>query len=72
MKLNFFFQEKAVEEIRLLIGEIPRPVTLDELNKLTYLDMCIKDAMRLFPIAPFIIRRSLTDFSIGKAFKNKV
>ncbi|XP_023311566.1 cytochrome P450 4c3-like [Anoplophora glabripennis] len=60
------YQEKAVEEIRSVIGESPRPIALDELNKLIYLDMCLKDVMRLFPIAPFIIRRPLSDFSLGK------
>ncbi|KAJ8924048.1 hypothetical protein NQ315_006825 [Exocentrus adspersus] len=60
------YQTKAVKEIKSVIGTTPRQLNLDELNKLTYLDMCIKDVMRLFPIAPFILRRTLTDYVLDK------
>ncbi|CAG9768804.1 unnamed protein product, partial [Ceutorhynchus assimilis] len=58
------YQEKAAKEIREIFGETPRPVTMQDINKLNYLDMCIKDTLRLFPIAPVILRKCTDDFKL--------
>ncbi|XP_060524435.1 uncharacterized protein LOC132700875 [Cylas formicarius] len=57
-------QQKAAAEVREVFGETPRPVTPEDLTKLPYLSMCIKDAQRLFPIAPYILRRCTEDFEL--------
>lgn len=59
------FQKKAAEEIRSICGDTPRDVTVDDLPKMLYMEMCIKDVLRLVPIAPFFIRKTLEDFEIG-------
>lgn len=61
-------QEKAVREIRQVIGENPKELTLEDLHQLEYLDMCIKDVLRLFPIAPIILRRITEDYQFGKLY----
>ncbi|KAG5891754.1 hypothetical protein JTB14_012488 [Gonioctena quinquepunctata] len=60
------YQEKAAREIGAIIGDEPRDVTLKDINKMEYLDMCIKDVLRLFPIAPYILRRTLEDYILDK------
>ncbi|KAJ8954769.1 hypothetical protein NQ318_014876 [Aromia moschata] len=60
------YQKKAVEEIREIIGENTPPVTISDINKLTYLSMCIKDVLRLFPIAPYILRQTQEDYQLDK------
>nr|AZR39478.1 cytochrome P450 [Agasicles hygrophila] len=60
------YQKIAVEEIRRLVGEEKKEITLDDTYKLEYLDMCIKDVMRLFPIAPYIIRKAGEDYQIDQ------
>ncbi|CAH0559241.1 unnamed protein product [Brassicogethes aeneus] len=59
-------QEKATEEIRLLVGANKTNITFDDVIKLDYLDKCVKEALRLFPIAPFIARKVVSDFQIDK------
>ncbi|KAF2895429.1 hypothetical protein ILUMI_10744 [Ignelater luminosus] len=58
------YQKKASEEIREVFGETPRDVTYHDITKLQYLDMCVRDVLRLIPIAPFIVRKAIEDFHI--------
>ncbi|CAH1101528.1 unnamed protein product [Psylliodes chrysocephalus] len=60
------YQNKAAQEIRTVIGEEYRNITVEDIYKLTYLDMCVKDVMRLFPIAPYILRKTLEDYHLDK------
>lgn len=55
-----------MDEIRTVIGEKPRQITYDDLLDLKYLEMCIKETLRLFPIAPYIMRKVTEEFTIGK------
>ncbi|CAG9765182.1 unnamed protein product [Ceutorhynchus assimilis] len=57
-------QEKAAQEIRTIFGETPREVTTEDIPKLCYIDMCIKEVLRLFPIAPIILRQCTEDFEL--------
>lgn len=58
-------QNRVIEEISSVVGE--RHIEEDDLARLTYLDMVIKDVLRLFPIAPFIAREASQDFQLGEA-----
>ncbi|KAJ8921983.1 hypothetical protein NQ315_008620 [Exocentrus adspersus] len=62
-------QNKVVEEIFSVVGD--RDVEEADLVKLTYLDMVIKDVLRLFPIAPFIAREASQDFQLEMARSGK-
>jgi len=48
-------QDKAREEVRKFIGDKPIP-DWDDIKKLTYLDNCIKETIRLYPPAAAISR----------------
>lgn len=51
-------QQKAFDEIRNVIGDdITKSVELKDLNELSYLELVIKETLRLYPSVPFIGRK---------------
>lgn len=59
-------QQKAFEEIRTVIGvDVSKPVTQKDLNDLHYLDLVIKETLRLFPSVPFFGRKINENVEIG-------
>ncbi|XP_041971573.1 probable cytochrome P450 313a4 [Aricia agestis] len=56
-------QDRLNNELEEILGAA-RPVSRDDLPKLVYLDMVIKESLRLFPPAPVIIRRVLKDIML--------
>ncbi|XP_074042100.1 cytochrome P450 4V2 isoform X1 [Leptinotarsa decemlineata] len=60
------YQEKAALEVRSIVGDEISEITLDQIYKMEYLDMCMKDVLRLFPIAPYILRRTVEDYALDK------
>ncbi|KAH8420594.1 hypothetical protein KR009_011945, partial [Drosophila setifemur] len=73
--LAFFFyniathpveQQKCFEEIRSVFGEDKAtPVTYELLNKLHYVDLCVKETLRLYPSVPLLGRRVIEDCDIN-------
>lgn len=60
-------QRKVIKEIYDVIGEDnTTPVTLQMLNELHYLDIVLKEVLRMFPSAPIIGRMIEEDFTIGR------
>lgn len=56
------------EELKEVVGEIPNAIDYSHLGKLKYMEMCIKEAMRLFAVGPFILRVTEEDFQIGRYY----
>ncbi|XP_026740500.1 cytochrome P450 4C1-like [Trichoplusia ni] len=63
--LTFFFmalanhrniQDKIVDELKDIFGETKRPITMDDLSKMKYLECCIKESLRMYPPVHFISR----------------
>lgn len=58
-------QEKAYQELQDIFGDSDRNISLEDLNKMKYLERCLKEALRLYPSVPFISRRLAEDVEIG-------
>ena len=56
-------QEKCYAELKDIKGEI----TWDDLSKMTYLEWCIKEALRIFPSVALIGRQLTEDTEFGEA-----
>jgi cytochrome P450 len=57
-------EEKLIEELeRVLAGRVPTPA---DLPRLTYTDMVLREAMRLYPPVWVIGRRALAPFRLGE------
>lgn len=60
-------QRKCFQEIRDVLGDDrTKPATLNDLNNLNYLDLVIKETLRLFPSVPLIARELQEEIIIGK------
>lgn len=60
-------QRKCFEEIQRVIGgNKEKPVTLKDLQNLSYLDLVIKETLRLYPSVPLIGREITEETSISK------
>ncbi|XP_043828921.1 cytochrome P450 4V2 [Dromiciops gliroides] len=58
-------QRKVHDELDEIFGKSNRPVTVDDLKKLKYLDCVIKESLRLFPSVPFFARTLISDCFIA-------
>nr|O18596.1 RecName: Full=Cytochrome P450 4d10; AltName: Full=CYPIVD10 [Drosophila mettleri]AAB68664.1 cytochrome P450 monooxygenase CYP4D10 [Drosophila mettleri] len=73
--ITFFFynialypecQRKCVEEIVSVLGkDTETPVTYDLLNNLNYMDLCIKETLRMYPSVPLLGRKVLQECEIN-------
>ncbi|KAJ3614807.1 hypothetical protein NHX12_018377 [Muraenolepis orangiensis] len=61
-------QRKVQLELHKVLGESERPITMEDLKELRYLDCVIKESLRLFPSVHFFARR-LCDDAVINGFK---
>ncbi|GMR52425.1 hypothetical protein PMAYCL1PPCAC_22620, partial [Pristionchus mayeri] len=59
-------QQRAYEEVQGIF--IDRDCTKDDLARMSFLERCIKETLRLFPSVPFVVRHLENDLRMG-AFK---
>ncbi|XP_041976592.1 cytochrome P450 4c21-like [Aricia agestis] len=57
-------QNRVYRELQDIFGGSDRPVTKEDLAKLTYVDMVIKESLRLYPPVPVIARKVLKDVAL--------
>lgn len=59
-------QQKVFDEVRALVGDdLSKTVTMQELNNMNYLELVIKETLRLFPSVPFFGRRVSEESTFG-------
>lgn len=58
-------QEKVFHEIKDVHESQTSHSDAEVLSKLDYLEMCIKESLRLFPVAPFIARQNSEDIKLS-------
>ncbi|KAK7590972.1 hypothetical protein V9T40_002585 [Parthenolecanium corni] len=59
------FQTKLYEELKSMFGNSNRDPTPSEINELTYLDMVVKETLRICPSVPIISRGITEDVEVG-------
>lgn len=58
---------KVFEELtKCLKGQETAPIDYNLIKKLTYLDLVIKETLRLFPTVPIVLRQAVKDEHIGE------
>ncbi|XP_052890475.1 probable cytochrome P450 313b1 [Anopheles moucheti] len=59
-------QQRVYDEIVSTLGATVGEVENDQLSRLTYMEMVLKETMRLFPVGPIIARQCTEDTKISK------
>lgn len=59
------FQERAFEEQQNIFGDTMRSITLDDIALMKYLELIIKETLRLFPPVPFHARKIMEDTNLS-------
>lgn len=58
------YQEKIAEEIKTIIGTDPKNINIRNVQELEFFDMCLKETLRHFPIAPFTMRKTTEEVRV--------
>lgn len=61
------YQQKMFEELLEVMPDKDVDLTTEHLSKLTYMDACIKESMRLFPTVPLIGRSPIESLVLNNA-----
>jgi cytochrome P450 len=65
LALNPQSQAEVYNELNNIFGYEKRDITFEDLTKMKYLEMCIKETLRLYPPAPFSNRTTVEDTLFG-------
>ncbi|XP_063357936.1 uncharacterized protein LOC134647515 [Cydia amplana] len=65
---NRDIQNKAVAELKELFGDSDRAITMEDINKLPFLDRCIKESLRIYPPVHFISRQLTEDVRLSNKY----
>lgn len=59
-------QEKVYQELCTLYNSPNEESDFEIISKLDYMEMVIKESLRVFPVGPFLARETLTDTTLCK------
>ena len=63
-----YWQEKCREELDEIFGNSDRTANMQDLKMMRNIEMCIKEALRLYPSVPLFARTLGEDVKVGKKF----
>lgn len=58
------YQDRLVDELHAVFSDADEPVTKEHIAKLSLMDLVIKETLRLYPPAPFIVRQATDDLPL--------
>lgn len=58
------YQDGVVDELRSIFSSVDEPVTRDHLSRMKFMELIIKETLRLFPVAPFLGREATDDIPL--------
>lgn len=68
---GFHVQQKLFQEqLEIMGNDMEKDASFQEIAKMKYLDLFIKEAQRVYPSVPFIGRYCDKDYKISKLTKN--
>lgn len=57
-------QEKVLEELREIFPSADSPITTEDISRMIYTEMVIKETLRILPVAPMLGRQATADIKI--------
>ncbi len=63
--IDFNYKTKMQQELEGIFGSSDRACQRDDICEMKYLDCCIKEALRLYPPVPFLMRYTKEVFRTG-------
>lgn len=64
------YQEQLFEEIKSVFPDRDSIITQEHLKHLSFLDLIMKETLRVFPSVPFLTRLATKDIMLSKTQKN--
>ncbi|KAK9503670.1 hypothetical protein O3M35_010183 [Rhynocoris fuscipes] len=66
---NIDIQEKVRREIKKCVEEADGTLTYEALKKMTYLEQCVKETLRIYPPLPFLMRLCTKEYTFPNGYK---
>lgn len=63
-------QQKVFNELHEIFNGDDRPMTLKDIQKMTYLERVIKETVRLMPVVPYVGKFVSENINLGKFVPN--
>lgn len=65
---EIMLQERLHDELEDVFGNSDRICCRQDLEQLSFLELCLKESLRLYPSVPYFDRYTINTVQIGKAF----